>query len=87
MQFLEDASVRSIVKHLSARSELMLPQLLAEGRRFDLAFVDGNHRFDGVFVDLFYLLRLVRPGGVIILDDYQLRGGRRAAAFWVANLQ
>ena len=53
---------------------------------FDLAFVDGNHRFDGVFVDLFYLGRLVRPGGIVFLDDYQLPGVARAASFFTSNL-
>ena len=64
----------------------MLPRLLAEPGRYDLAFVDGNHRFDRVFVDLVYLGRLVRPGGIVFLDDYQLPGIARAASFFVANL-
>ena len=58
----------------------------ATGRRFDLAFVDGNHRFDGVFVDLVYLGRLVRPGGIVFVDDYQLPAVARAASFFVTNL-
>ena len=61
-------------------------QFLDEGRRFDLAFVDGNHRFDGVFVDLVYLGRLVRPGGIVFVDDYQLPAVARAASFFVTNL-
>ena len=64
LQFLEDAGVSGMVEHRAERSEAALPRLLGEGRVFDLAFVDGDHRFDGVFVDLFYLARLVRPGGV-----------------------
>jgi hypothetical protein len=48
--------------------------------------VDGNHRFDAVFVDLFYLGRLLRRSGVIFLDDYDLPGIRRAVAFFPANL-
>ncbi len=48
--------------------------------------MDGDHRFDGVFVDLSYLARLVRPGGVVFLDDYQMPAVERAAAFFVANL-
>lgn len=86
LQFLEDAGVGPMVEYYDARSEIVLPRFVAEGRQFDLAFVDGNHRFDAVFVDLFYLGRLVRPGGIIVLDDYQLRGVRRAAAFWLRNL-
>jgi predicted O-methyltransferase YrrM len=86
LQFLEEAGVRAFVEHRSASSEIVLPLLVAEAGHFDLAFVDGNHRFDAVFVDLLYLGRLLRPGGVIFLDDYQLPGVRRAAAFYVANL-
>ena len=63
-----------------------LPRFLAEGRRFDLAFVDGNHRFDGIFVDLTYLGRLLRPGAIVLVDDDQLPAIARAASFFVTNL-
>lgn len=65
----------------------MLPRFVGEGRRFDLAFVDGNHRFDGVFVDLVYLGRLIRPGGIVFVDDYQLPAVARATSFFVTNLR
>jgi hypothetical protein len=29
------------------------------------AFVDGNHRFERVFLDLIYIGRLVRPGAIV----------------------
>ena len=35
------------------------------------AFVDGSHTFHHVFVDLYFLRELVRPGGLIVLDDCQ----------------
>jgi predicted O-methyltransferase YrrM len=83
---LARAGVEDMVEHLARPSEIVLPSLLEAERRFDVAFVDGNHRFDGVFVDLFFLGHLVRPGGRVFLDDYQLPGVRRAAAFFAANL-
>ena len=86
LQALEEAGVRQFVEHHSELSEIALPQFLKEGRRFDLGFVDGNHRFDGVFLDLFYLGRLIRKGGMLILDDYNLSGVRRAVSFFLANL-
>jgi hypothetical protein len=61
-------------------------RFLTEERRFDLAFVDGNHRFDGVFLDLAYLGKLVRSGGIVFVDDYRLSAFRRAASFFVTNL-
>jgi hypothetical protein len=86
LQLLEDAGVRDLVEHHSDRSEILLPRFATKKACFDLAFVDGNHRFDAVFVDLFYLGRVVRPGGVIFRGDYQLPAVRRAAAFYVSNL-
>ncbi len=79
------ACVADLVEHHSEESQIVLPRLLTAGRRFALAFVDGNHRFEWVFVDLFYLGRLVRPGGVLFLDDYQLPAIARAASFFLAD--
>jgi hypothetical protein len=42
--------------------------------------------FDKVFLDLYYLGRLVHKGGVTILDDYDLPGIKRAASFFLNNL-
>lgn len=86
LQFLDDAGVAEMVEHHAERSETALPRFLGEGRSFHLAFVDGNHRFDGVFVDLVFLGRLVRPGGIVFLDDYQLPAVARAASFFLTNL-
>ena len=86
LQLLDEAGVADLVEHHAEESQVVLPRLLSEGRRFDLAFVDGNHRFDWVFVDLYFLGRLVCPGGVIFLDDYQLPSVRRATSFFVINL-
>jgi predicted O-methyltransferase YrrM len=86
LQVLDDAGVTELVEFHSEESQAVLPKLLGEGRTFDLAFIDGNHRFDGVFVDLVYLGRLVRRGGVVFMDDYQLPAVARAASFFVTNL-
>jgi predicted O-methyltransferase YrrM len=86
LQHLEEAGVISMVEHHEEESQIALPRLLAEGRTFDLAFVDGNHRFDRVFLDLYYLGRLIRRGGIVILDDYDLPGIARAASFYLSNL-
>jgi predicted O-methyltransferase YrrM len=86
LQFLEDAGVTSMVQHVSEESQIVLPRLLADRRTFDLAFVDGNHRFDAVFIDLVYLGRLLHPATVIFLDDYQLPAVARAVRFFLTNL-
>jgi predicted O-methyltransferase YrrM len=85
LQFLDDAGVADMVEFHAAESQVVLPELRAEGRRFDLAFVDGTHRFDAVFVDLFYLGRLVRSGGIVFVDDYQLPAVASAVSFFTTN--
>ena len=86
LQFLEEAGITRMVEHHAQASEIALPRFLEESRSFDLAFVDGNHRFDGVFLDLVFLGRLVRAGGVLFLDDYQLPAVAKAASFCLTNL-
>jgi len=86
LQVLEEGGVRSLVEYHDEMSQIALAGFLKEGRQFDLGFVDGNHRFDSAFVDLFYLGRLLRKAGVILLDDYNLPGIRRAVSFFLTNL-
>jgi GNAT superfamily N-acetyltransferase len=86
VQILEEAGVRELVAFYAEESQVVLPRLLTEGREFDLAFIDGNHRFEGVFLDLFYSGRLLKEGGVVFVDDTQLPGIRRAVNFYIANL-
>ena len=86
LQLLDEAEVTPLIEHYEEESQIVLPRLVSAGEQFDLAFVDGNHRFDWLFVDLFFLGRLVHPGGVIFLDDYQLPSVKRAASFFVINV-
>ncbi len=86
LQVLKEAGIRQLVEYHAVESQIALPQFLGEGRSFDLGFVDGNHRFDRVFLDLYYLGHLVRKGGIIILDDYTWPGIKRAVSFFLTNL-
>ena len=56
-----------VVQHVRGRSEHVLPQL--RDGQYDLAFVDANHAYSSVTVDLQATLRLVRDGGIICGDD------------------
>jgi predicted O-methyltransferase YrrM len=86
LQVLDEAGVASLVEHHAEESQIALPRFLSEGRRFEFAFVDGNHRFDRIFLDLVYLGRLLGPGAVVFMDDYQLPAVARAASFCLTNL-
>ncbi|MFE7168131.1 class I SAM-dependent methyltransferase [Streptomyces sp. NPDC057616] len=83
---LRSAGLEPITTLLRTPSSIALPRLLTEGLVADAAFVDGSHRFHEVFVDLYFLRRIVRPGGVIVLDDATAPPVRTAARYYVRNL-
>jgi len=87
LQFINEIGVHERTEFHKRPSELVLPELQQQGRKFDFAVVDGTHRFEGVFIDLFYLNNLVAPSSVIFLDDYQIAGVRKAVAFFISNMQ
>lgn len=86
LRTLRDAGVEDVAEVIEQESQLALPRLVDEGREFDFAFVDGDHRFEGVFLDLYYLTRLVRPGGLIVVDDMWMPAVRAAVAYVERNL-
>ena len=86
LRTLEAAGVLDLVEFYEEESQVVLPRLLDAGRRFDLAFIDGNHRFEAVFLDLIYAGRLVREGGIVFVDDSQMPAVDRAIEFCVTNL-
>jgi predicted O-methyltransferase YrrM len=86
LRTLRDAGVEDRVEVIEEESQLALPRLVAEGREFDFAFVDGDHRFDGAFLDLYYMTRLVRPGGLIVVDDMWMPSIRTAVSYVEKNL-
>ena len=86
LQFLDEAGLGELVEFHAEESQIALPRFVAEGRSLDFAFVDGNHRFDRVFLDLVYLGRLLPPGGIVFVDDYQLPAIARTVSFCLTNL-
>ncbi len=86
LRTLRDAGAEQIVEVIQEESQLALPGLVAQGREFDFAFIDGDHRFEGVFLDLYYMTRLVRPGGLIVVDDLWMPSVRMAVAYVERNL-
>jgi len=79
------AGLSDLCVMLAERSQLALPRLVGEGFVADAAFVDGSHIFHNVFVDLFFLRELVRPGGLIVLDDCQWPSVATAVRYFEVN--
>lgn len=82
---IEQAGLAQLCSLLRERSQVALPGLLAEGVVAGAAFVDGSHIFHNVFVDLFYLREIVRPGGLIVLDDCEWPSVATAVRYFELN--
>jgi predicted O-methyltransferase YrrM len=80
------AGLDAIAALLLAQSSIALPGLVSDGLVVDAAFVDGSHRFHEVFLDFYYLRKIVRPGGLIIIDDSNEPSVRTAARYYERNL-
>ncbi len=66
---LRRAGLDDIFELLEGPSHMMLPKLVERGVMLDLAFVDGWHTFDYTMLDFFYVDKMLRPGGVLLLHD------------------
>ncbi|HKA73479.1 MAG TPA: class I SAM-dependent methyltransferase [Xanthobacteraceae bacterium] len=59
------------VEKIRSRSIPALERLAAQNRRFDLAYIDGGHRYDDVMSDSVAVWTMLEPGGTVIWDDYE----------------
>jgi predicted O-methyltransferase YrrM len=80
------ADLAAQTRLISAPSSIALAQLAGDGFSADAAFVDGSHRFHEVFADLYFLRKLIRPGGLIVLDDAFWPSVASAVRYFEVNL-
>jgi len=84
-QHIADVNCESRVSVLTDISVLSLPALFKAGSKYDLIYVDGNHRFDDVLIDFSYAARLCEQNGCVVLDDMWMPSVQRATSFIRAN--
>jgi predicted O-methyltransferase YrrM len=54
---------------------------LAKKLKVDVALIDGYHLFDYTLLDVFYCLKMLRVGGVLIVDDKKMRAIKAVAQY------
>ena len=86
LDVLKKAGLSKTIEFYGEKSQIALPRFLDEEKKFDFGFIDGCHLFDYVFLDLFYLGSLIKNDGIIFIDDYDNPAIRKAATFFVKNL-
>ncbi|MEM7279435.1 MAG: class I SAM-dependent methyltransferase [Pseudomonadota bacterium] len=86
LRHLNDAGLSAMIEFKEDVSYRVLPDLEHQKQRFDLAFIDGWHTFDFVFVDFFYIDKLLKIGGVVVFDDADWDSIRPVLRYVVTNL-
>lgn len=85
LENLERAGHGELVAFHGEPSFRVLPRLEAEGTRLDFAFIDGWHTFDYTLLDFFYVDRMLRSGGLVVVDDAQWPSVRKALRYVLTN--
>jgi len=62
-------------------SELALPKLLSEEKKYDLIFIDGFHTMDQTLLDIYYGNRLLKVGGIMVIDDVLIEPVNKAVRY------
>jgi len=78
---LNKAGFESIVEFYEEFSHFALPRLISEGKKVDFVFIDGNHTFDYTLLDFFYADLLLKPGGIVVLDDTAWPAVKKVCSF------
>jgi len=66
---IREAGYDKHVEFLWGRSQDVLPKLCKEKRKYQFIFIDGDHRFASVLLDLILADSMLTVGGAIALDD------------------
>jgi predicted O-methyltransferase YrrM len=66
-----DRNVAGRAEKVKSRSFDFLVRALAEHRRFDGVYVDGDHEAKFAIEDIVLSWRLLTIGGVMVIDDYE----------------
>lgn len=82
---LERSNFKDMLRFLQASSQNVLPQLVLQEECFDFAFIDGSHLFDHAFVDFFYIDKMIKVGGCVVIDDIWMPSVRKVASFILKN--
>ncbi|OSP31549.1 hypothetical protein B7767_38535 [Streptomyces sp. 13-12-16] len=85
-ELMRSVGLDDIAELVTEPSQRFLARLADAGFVADAAFVDGSHHFHNVFVDLHFLGEIVRPGGIVLLDDLWWPSVNAAVAYFETNL-
>jgi predicted O-methyltransferase YrrM len=66
---LDRAGLSGFAELKTQASATALPKMLEAEAHFGLVYIDGSHLFEDLFVDAYYVTRMLTRGGIVAFDD------------------
>lgn len=86
IKLIENSGLTKWHTVIEDKSYMAMPELLkTEESKYDLVFIDGWHTFDYTLIDFFYADKLLKIGGMIIVDDAMHAGVRKTLKYIDTN--
>jgi len=86
-QGIKNLELLKLEQHLILQADLShnaLPELVRKELRFDFAFIDGDHKYDTVMIDFYYIDLLLNIDGYILFDDVDMEA-IQAVVNWITT--
>ena len=77
---------KGVVLEERVTSQEFLAGYLQEHKTADMVFIDASQWFDSVMTDLFFVSRILKVGGIVVLRNIWSRPVRRAVMYYLKNL-
>jgi hypothetical protein len=71
-EFIEQHCGTTGLSYVELSSDQGLPTLLADRTQVELALIDGNHSHPFPIVDFHYMDQMLRPGGLLLVDNTEI---------------
>jgi len=81
LQKVQESGMKEQFRFMNAKSVAAFPALGAEGLKFQVIFIDGDHRFDTQLADFVLSDELCPKGGYILLHDVWMASTRKLMSF------
>lgn len=82
LQYVKLNKRHNLIEELSY---IGLPKLLNKNKSYDFIFIDGWHTFDYTLLDFFYADKLLKLGGIIVIDDVLHKGVNKCIKYVETN--
>jgi predicted O-methyltransferase YrrM len=67
-RFISNTKSEARIIPLKGTSDERIPELPDD---LDFAYIDGDHTPEQVYKDAIHIFRKMKPGGIVLFDDYQ----------------